>query len=186
MTPDTPLLFFWTATLWALARLRATGAARGGSRPGSAAGLAVDSKYTAVLLAPAILLWVLWVPGLRLWLRRVATRHGRAARLGGCSLPVLLWNATHDWASFVRQGGRVGDWQPARAVQFLGELIGGQIGLATPLLAVLFAAGIGWAVQGAARREAGVVAARGADGRSRRWCSCSTRWATGCRRTGRR
>jgi hypothetical protein len=24
MTPDTPLLFFWTATLWALARLHAT------------------------------------------------------------------------------------------------------------------------------------------------------------------
>lgn len=153
MTPDTPLLFFWTATLWALARLWATGNGAWWLAAGLAAGLAADSKYTAFLLAPAILLWVFWVPGLHLWLRRVQPAMGALLALAAF-LPVLLWNATHDWASFARQGGRVGDWQPARAVQFLGELIGGQIGLATPLLAVLFAAGIGRAVQGAARREA--------------------------------
>jgi hypothetical protein len=37
----------------------------------------------------------------------------------------------------VRQGGRVEDWRPARAAGFLAELVGGQIGLATPLIWVL-------------------------------------------------
>jgi hypothetical protein len=66
-------------------------------------------------------------------------------------LPVVLWNAEHGWASFLRQGGRVDAWQPARAAQFLGELVGGQIGLATPLVFLLFVAGTGWAARRAWR-----------------------------------
>jgi hypothetical protein len=57
-------------------------------------------------------------------------------------LPVVLWNAEHGWASFARQGGRVAEWHPASAIRFIGELIGGQIGLATPLVFVLFVAGV--------------------------------------------
>jgi 4-amino-4-deoxy-L-arabinose transferase-like glycosyltransferase len=152
MTPDTPLLFFWTATLWALARLWASGNGAWWLVAGLAAGLALDSKYTAFLLAPAVLLWVLWVPGLHLWFRRVQPAGGALLALA-LFAPVLVWNARHGWASFVRQGGRVGDWEPARAARFMGELLAGQIGLATPLLAMLFGAGIGRAVRGAMRRE---------------------------------
>jgi 4-amino-4-deoxy-L-arabinose transferase-like glycosyltransferase len=141
MTPDTPLLLFWTATLWACARLRATRRGAWWLAAGLAAGLACDSKYTAVLLAPVLLLWLLWVPGLRPWLRRPLP--WAAALLAGlCFAPVLAWNAVHGWVSLAKQGGRVGAWEPARAPQFLAELVGGQLGLATPLLAVLFAAGI--------------------------------------------
>ena len=57
----------------------------------------------------------------------------------------LWWNAAHGWASLLRQGGRVGDWQPERAPQFLAELLGGQIGLATPLVFLLCAGGVAWA-----------------------------------------
>jgi 4-amino-4-deoxy-L-arabinose transferase-like glycosyltransferase len=139
MTPDTPLLFFWTATLWALARLHAT--ARGVWWPvaGVAAGLACDSKYTGILLLPAVLVWLLWTN--RPWLRRP---HPWAAAFLAltCTAPVVAWNAAHGWAGFIKQGGRVGDWTPARSLQFLGELVAGQIGLATPLLAVLFGAGL--------------------------------------------
>jgi hypothetical protein len=56
--------------------------------------------------------------------------------------PVLMWNAAHGWAGFVRQGGRVEDWRPARAAGFLAELVGGQIGLATPLVWVLCMVGL--------------------------------------------
>ena len=59
LTPDTPLLFFWTATLWAMARLIARNNAAWWLAAGAAAGLALDSKYTAALLAPALLLWLL-------------------------------------------------------------------------------------------------------------------------------
>ncbi len=150
MTPDTPLLLFWTATLWALARLHATGDGRWWLAAGLAAGLALDSKYTAALLAPAILAWLLAVPSLRPWLGRWQPWAAAALALA-LFAPVLAWNAAHGWASFVRQGGRTGDWQPARAAQFLAELLGGQLGLATPLLAVLFAGGMVLAVRRAWR-----------------------------------
>ncbi len=61
--------------------------------------------------------------------------------------PVVAWNAAHGWVSFVKQGSRAGDWQPATAVTHLTELIGGQAGLVTPLLFVLFVAGVVWAVR---------------------------------------
>lgn len=153
MTPDTPLLLFWTACLAALARLVATGDRRWWLAAGLAAGLALDSKYTAVLLAPAILAWLAWVPSMRRWLR---TRWPWLAAIVALALfaPVLAWNAAHGWVSFLRQGGRAVDFAPADALSFLAELVGGQIGLATPLLALLFVAGVGWAVARAWRRDA--------------------------------
>jgi 4-amino-4-deoxy-L-arabinose transferase-like glycosyltransferase len=152
MTPDTPLLFFWTATLWALARLHASGDGAWWLAAGLAAGCALASKYTGALLAPAILMWLVWVPGLRPWLRRWQPWAAACLALG-CFLPVIGWNAGNGWAGFVKQGGRVGDWAPARALQFLGELLAGQIGLATPLLALLFAAGIAAAARSGWRRD---------------------------------
>jgi hypothetical protein len=68
--------------------------------------------------------------------------------------PVLVWNAGRGWVSFAKQGGRTGDWQPALAVGHLGELVGGQIGLATPVLAVVFALAMWRAARGAWRGEA--------------------------------
>jgi hypothetical protein len=62
-------------------------------------------------------------------------------------LPVVIWNFGHGWIGFLRQGGRVADWRPDRAAAFLTELVAGQIGLATPLVCVLFAAGIVMAVR---------------------------------------
>ncbi len=152
MTPDTPLLLFWTGAIWALARLHATGQGVWWWMVGAAAGLALDSKYTAALLAPAILLWLLATPGLRRWLWNWQTALGLAlaARL---FQPVYEWNRAHGWASFAKQGGRAGDWQPARMAQHLGELIGGQVGFATPLLAVLFAAGLWAAARAGWRRD---------------------------------
>jgi 4-amino-4-deoxy-L-arabinose transferase-like glycosyltransferase len=140
MTPDTPLLFFWVACLWALARF--LGARRGLwlVLAGLFGGLALDSKYTAALLAPAVLLWLLAVPELRRWLVRPALWLGALAGAAAFA-PVLAWNAAHGWASLIKQGGRVGDFRPANAIRFLGELAAGQAGLATPLVFVLCVAG---------------------------------------------
>jgi 4-amino-4-deoxy-L-arabinose transferase-like glycosyltransferase len=150
MTPDTPLLFFWTCCLWALARLLHGGRPAWWLAIGLFAGLALVSKYTALLLWIGIGLWLLWVPSQRRWWRSPMLWAG--ALLGALVfLPVVLWNAQHGWASFMRQGGRVDAWQPARAGQFLGELVGGQIGLATPLVFLLFVMGVGWAARRAWR-----------------------------------
>jgi 4-amino-4-deoxy-L-arabinose transferase-like glycosyltransferase len=146
MTPDSPLLFFWTAALWAMARVAAGGSGVWWLAAGLAGGLALDSKYTALFLWVGVGLWVLLVPGVRGWLRRWQPW---AACIIGLALfvPVVCWNATHGWASFARQGGRVDDWRPGRAVGFLGELIGGQIGLATPLVWALCMVGLVVAVR---------------------------------------
>jgi 4-amino-4-deoxy-L-arabinose transferase-like glycosyltransferase len=141
MTPDTPLLFFWCAALAALARIAC---GQGGAwfvAAGLCVGLALASKYTAVLLAFGVAVWMLAVPGLRARLAGPWPWLGALAALLPV-LPVVWWNAQHGWASFAKQGGRAGDFHPARAAQFLAELVFGQIGLATPLVFVLCMAGL--------------------------------------------
>ena len=152
MTPDSPLLFFWTATLWAMARIAAGGSGLWWLVAGVAGGLALDSKYTALFLWVGVGLWLLAVPAVRPWLRRWQPW---AACVIGLVLftPVLAWNVAHGWAGFARQGGRVNDWHPARAIGFLAELLGGQIGLATPLVWVLCMAGLGVSIARAWRRR---------------------------------
>jgi len=152
MTPDTPLLVFWTATLWAVARLAMGGVGAWWLAAGLFGGLALASKYTALLLWFGVGLWVLLVPAMRPWLRR--WQPWTACLLGLMVFaPVLAWNAAHGWAGFLRQGGRVADWQPMRALGFLAELAGSQLGLATPLVFVLCMAGLAAAARHAWRNR---------------------------------
>ncbi len=141
ITPDTPLLLFWSATIAAIARLIRTNNPKWWLAAGLSAGLALDSKYTAALLAPSLLAWLIAVPPARPWLRRWQPYAAAAIALA-LFAPVLAWNAHHHWASFARQGGREADFHPAQALRFLAELIAGQIGLATPLIFLVFCAGI--------------------------------------------
>lgn len=152
MTPDTPLILFWTASVAALARLHRTGNGAWWLAAGLAAGLALASKYTAALLGVGIVLWVVAIPGQRRWLLTAPLWAGGllAAAVFG---PVVWWNAGHGWAGFIKQGGRVGDWNPSRALGNMGELVVGQLGLATPLVFVLLAAGTFVAGQRALRRD---------------------------------
>lgn len=143
-TPDTPLVFFLGLVLWAIGRLVATGRPVWWPVIGLVFGLAFDSKYTAVLPALGCGLWALSTKSVRrhwLWLAA-----GVLAGLVAIA-PVLSWNWTHHWASFAKQGGRAADWHPLRALGFLGELAGGQIGLATPVIFILFCIGIAWCVR---------------------------------------
>jgi 4-amino-4-deoxy-L-arabinose transferase-like glycosyltransferase len=142
MTPDTPLILFWIVTLWALARVIAGGSGWWWIAAGVSAGLALDSKYTAVLLLAGIGLWLVLLPEGRRWLLRDTRPWLGLAIALLLFLPVMLWNADHHWASFLKQGGRTGDFHPARAAQFLGELVLGQLGLATPVVFVLCVAGL--------------------------------------------
>jgi 4-amino-4-deoxy-L-arabinose transferase-like glycosyltransferase len=141
ITPDTPLLLFWTATIAAIARSIRTGNPNWWLAAGLAAGLALDSKYTAVLLAPSLLAWLIAVPAARHWLGRWQPYAAAAIALATFA-PVLAWNAAHHWASFARQGGREADFHPAKAARYLAELIAGQIGLATPLIFLVFCVGV--------------------------------------------
>ena len=144
MTPDTPLLFFWTATLWAGAHLAAGGSPRWWLAAGVFAGLAMASKYTGAFLPLGLGLFAL--VAMPRALRRVEPWLG-VLLAGLVFSPVAVWNADHGWAGFARQGGRVANWQPERAATFLVELVAGQAGLATPGIFVLCVAGVIWAVR---------------------------------------
>lgn len=141
MTPDTPLLFFVALFLLALARVSSGGSSMWWLAVGAAVGLGFDSKYTMAMPAAGLAVWLVLTKEGR---RRLARPWPWLAAVTGAVLtaPVFWWNATHGWASFVRQGGRAADWRPARAAQFLGELLGGQVGLATPAIFALFVVGV--------------------------------------------
>ena len=155
MTPDTPLLFFWTLALAGLGRAIGTGRGAWWLLVGVAIGLALDSKYTAMLTGAGLALWLVATGAGRVWLR---TPWPWLA--GGLALllfaPVVEWNRVHEWASFARQGGRTGAWQPARAGRYIPELVGGQIGLATPVILLLLVVGMMGAVAAGRRGAAGL------------------------------
>jgi 4-amino-4-deoxy-L-arabinose transferase-like glycosyltransferase len=105
--PDQPMMVFWLGALYALMRI-----ARGGSGAwwllvGAMGGLGALSKYTLLFLAVSVLLWLLLLPSQRHWLR---TPWPYVAGLIATVLftPVLWWNATHDWSSFVLHLTRTG------------------------------------------------------------------------------
>jgi 4-amino-4-deoxy-L-arabinose transferase-like glycosyltransferase len=154
MTPDTPLIVFWVAALWAVGRAQAT--RRGGwwLAAGLFGGLALASKYTAALLGIGLLAWLVLHPGARSWLRRWQVWAGGALAALAFA-PVLAWNAAHGWASFAKQGGRAADGAGAWTFRYLGELLGGQLALATPLVALMMVAGL--AASWRHRREAGTA-----------------------------
>ena len=153
VTPDSPLLVASSFVLFFLAKVLETG--RGGwwLAVGAAVGLALLSKYTALFFGPAILIWLLLVPKLRRWLISPWPYLGALVALAIFS-PVILWNADHQWVSFIKQIGRarIEDFR----IGFIGELIPTQIAFATPLVFILGAMGL----YALLMRKAGALAAR--------------------------
>lgn len=146
MTPDTPLIFFWTLGLWALARLIESGNPRWWVVAGGCVGLMLLSKYTGLLFLAGAGLWLLTCLPLCRQVRTIWPWLGVAVALL-LFAPDLAWNATHGWASYLKQGGRVSGFNPARALQFFGELAGGQFLLLTPVIACLVVYGL-WRLRG--------------------------------------
>lgn len=112
--PDGPLMFFWLATVSVLTRLLLDPPETLPSGPrrlltwaaaGALLGLGLLSKYSVALLLPGSLLFVLLTPGRR----RVLLEPGPWVALAVAAAvfsPVLVWNAGHDWISFLWQGQR--------------------------------------------------------------------------------
>ncbi|APH57294.1 Undecaprenyl-phosphomannose:protein mannosyltransferase [Granulibacter bethesdensis] len=147
MTPDTPLLFFCVLLLFALGRIVDSSREDRGQGgwwllAGLAAGCGLLSKYTAALPIMGMGLWLLDQKASFRWIRRW---HPWAGLMVAAVLfsPVILWNVQHGWASFIKQGGRNGAFH--WTFRYLGELLGGQAGLATPGVFLLCAAGVGQA-----------------------------------------
>ena len=99
VAPDVALIPFAVAMLWALVRLTESNDARWWLAAGLFAGLALLAKFTAIMLAPAVLAFMLVPDWRRRWL--LSPYPWLAALIAVVVfLPVLIWNAQHDWASF--------------------------------------------------------------------------------------
>src|SRR3954463_13835822 len=99
VAPDTTMIPFAIAMLWSLVRLHESGNARWWLAAGFFAGLALLSKFTALMLLPAVAAFLL-VPDWRgRWLRSPYPWAAVLVVLAVFS-PVLIWNYQHDWASF--------------------------------------------------------------------------------------
>src|SRR5499427_7184535 len=139
VTPDAPLLVASSFVLFFLAKVLETGRGAWWLAVGAAAGCALLSKYTAMFFGLAIVVWLVAVPKLRHWLWSPWLWLGGLVALALFS-PVILWNADHQWVSFVKQLGRarIEDFRPA----FIAELVPTQVGFATPLVFILGAMGL--------------------------------------------
>jgi len=135
--PDAPLSVFWLLYLYLLLRV-----AKGipwwhWYLMGFVLGLAVLSKYFAVLLIPTTLFFLLSDKKLRSYLK---SPHPYAALIlsGLVASPIIFWNIREGWASFTyhldtrHEGGVFWD--------NLWTLVTGQLGVVTPILLFCFIA----------------------------------------------
>jgi dolichol-phosphate mannosyltransferase len=97
--PDCGMLLFWS--LGVLFAVEALQTRRGAwwLAAGGALGAALLSKYTAGALAGSLFLYLLFSPRDRFWLKTPWPYLGLLLAALVFS-PVVVWNATHEWASF--------------------------------------------------------------------------------------
>jgi 4-amino-4-deoxy-L-arabinose transferase-like glycosyltransferase len=145
-TPDAPLLAASAVGLYCVVRAlqsapRSRASLRWWSAAGVALGLAFASKYTSILLPVTITAAVLVRPSLRARLREPGP-YVACLLATLVFLPVLNWNASHDWISFAFQI-RHGLGAPTGSVLKRElDLVGGQLGLVSPILFALAAASV--------------------------------------------
>lgn len=165
-TPDAPLMGATGAGMYAVVRaiqspLRSRASLGWWCAAGVALGAAFTSKYTAILLPVGVVVAIVAIPGLRMRLREPGPYVACVIATLVFS-PVLAWNAAHEWRSFTFQIEHGLGSHRGSPLAREGELLGGQAGLATPILFVLMAAAAWQAIRrGATSAYAllGVVAA---------------------------
>jgi hypothetical protein len=171
VNPEAPLAPLWLAFLLAVESMRRRDEAYWPLVAGALLGFAFLAKYTAVLLVPATLLYVVASPPMRRWLRRPTFYAGGAVALAVVS-PVLWWNQAHGWASVhhhMAERASVGvpvagentinhlvalsSTGGTSLVESIGRLLVGQAMAYSPLLAPLLVLALFWALRGAVKRE---------------------------------
>jgi 4-amino-4-deoxy-L-arabinose transferase-like glycosyltransferase len=140
VSPDVAMIPFAVAMVWALVRLHESNDARWWLAAGAFAGLALVSKFTAVMLLPAVAAFML-VPNWRgRWL---VSPYPWAAALIAVFVfsPVLVWNFQHDWASFRFQLVRATATHEL-SFRTVGDYIGLQFGLVGFILLPVVLSGV--------------------------------------------
>jgi len=127
VAPDTALIPFAVAMLWSLVRLAQSNDGRWWLAAGLFGGLSLLSKFTAVMLAPAVLAFMLVPDWRKRWLLSPYPWLAALLALAVFS-PVLIWNYQHDLASFRFQFVRAVATHPF-SFRIVGEFFSLQLGL---------------------------------------------------------
>ena len=139
VTPDAPLMVASCFVLFFLAKVWQTQRGVWWLAVGVAVGCGLLSKYTALFFGAEILLWLLLVKDQRRWLASPWPYLGGIVAFAVFS-PVILWNADHEWVSFVKQLGRAR--VEGITLKYLGEMLPTQFAFATPSIFILGAFGL--------------------------------------------
>lgn len=137
--PDSPMLFFWAATMALVWEALSENRPRLWIPAGVTFGLGMISKYTIVFFGVSMVLYLLTSAPHR---RVLATPWPYLAAILAlaCFTPVLWWNSQNDWASFRFQGlGRfhsANEFSPIAALKFLGLQLGSVVPLTFPVAAL--------------------------------------------------
>jgi 4-amino-4-deoxy-L-arabinose transferase-like glycosyltransferase len=140
VSPDVALIPFAVAMLWALVRLAESGDGRWWLAAGFFAGLSLLSKFTAVMLLPAVAAFMLVPSWRRRWLLSPYPWVAAMIALLVFS-PVLIWNAGHGWASFRFQLVRATASHEV-SLRTVGDFIGLQFGLVGFILLPVVLSGV--------------------------------------------
>ena len=147
ITPDAPLLLFWMLTIFALYQAEKRNDFSWWILTGIFLGCAMFSKYTAIFAALGI---VLYLVTSKKRIKHLAKPGPYIAAIAAfiVFLPVVVWNYTHNWASFGFQTGRrASEVMTIRFDYFFGFL-GSQLGILAIFLLPLFI----WALWVSAKR----------------------------------
>ncbi|MGL5165133.1 MAG: glycosyltransferase family 39 protein [Afipia sp.] len=154
VTPDAPLMVASSFVLYFLAKVWETGRGVWWLAVGVAVGCGLLSKYTALFFGAEILLWLLLMKDQRRWLASPWPYLGGIVAFAVFS-PVILWNADHQWVSFIKQLGRAR--VEGLTLKFLGEMLPTQFAFATPSVFILGVLGLYALARGRAANAAGAA-----------------------------
>lgn len=140
-TTDSLMSLFWILTAYGVKVAIIDDRGRGWLLAGLAGGLCLLSKLSAGLLFPATLLLLFGTPAGRRWARRWEP-YGAAALALALWSPNVVWNLQHEWLSVSMRLGH--DVAGGFTLTYVGELLGGQLLLVSPIL-------FGWALWGLRR-----------------------------------
>jgi 4-amino-4-deoxy-L-arabinose transferase-like glycosyltransferase len=155
VAPDVALIPFSVAMIWSLVRLAEGNDQRWWLAAGVFGGLSLLSKFTVVLMLPAIAAFML-VPDWRL--RQLRSPYPWLAALIALLVfsPVLIWNYQHDWASFRFQAVRATAVHEF-SLRTVGDYIGLQWGLVGFVLFPVVLSGLGFTAWRGYRDREGVA-----------------------------
>ncbi len=131
MTPDTPQVLFYMLTVWAFYQGMQEKSSGWVLLAGLFFGLGLLSKYTMVLLAPLLFLFLILSPENRFWLRKPVLWVSLALS-ALIFLPDVYWNSKHHWISFLFQWHHGMQAHQDTPLATFMDYLGGQILMLSP------------------------------------------------------